>query len=105
MSNINVSQAFEDYRDSLVSTFIPSPELVQITVSGKGDFPMDMLRYTRSWPCEGHSAANLITPSYRETDPREVTLHLAGPDSESLVQNYAARFASFGWVITDVRVY
>jgi len=107
MSNIHVTQAFAQHRETLDEGSLRAkyPNLVEITVSGKGDFPMDMLRYCRCWPCDGTSAANLITPSYPEQDGREVSMHLAGPDNEAQVQGYADRFASFGWSISEVRIY
>lgn len=63
------------------------------TVSGEGDFPIDMLRYDASWP-------------YQEADSRriarqgELSLQVINLRSNKLP--HPERWASFGWSVLGV---
>jgi len=67
-------------------------------VSGKGRFPVDMLRYDCCWPRDGASAEAILTPVDREVRaaPREVRLVTGKQHGAPCV----GRWASFGWTVT-----
>lgn len=64
--------------------------LFTFEVSGKGDFPYDMLRHDCCWPYSSDDAAML---SY--SDRRTLRLQTGQMSSPT-----AARWASFGWAVT-----
>lgn len=74
------------------------PQSVQVyTVTGVGEFPMDMLRYDASWPSRGEDVT-AITQSLmrRRTDKRHerYTVRL-----NALRAPTEGRWASFGWTV------
>lgn len=76
----------------------------EITITGKGDFPLDMLRYSQCCPVNVQDVASMERPRVGASDDEE-RAYLREPRTVrvSLVNNYAvadncvARFASFGW--------
>lgn len=73
----------------------------RITVSGKGNFPLDMLRYDECWPRDALDAAR-IAPELPVTaheefrlwaDPRIIVLYSNKYPTEQ-------RWLSFGWACT-----
>ena len=58
------------------------------TVTGRGEFPFDMLRYDATFPLTEQDAFNI--PNRKEAEPRSVTLVSAMPPTP-------ARWQSFGW--------
>jgi hypothetical protein len=71
---------------------------LEITVEGKGHFPLDMLRYSCCWPVHPQDVANIEPRDeldyYKEQ--RSVTVGFTGTMGNAL--NCCERFASFGWV-------
>lgn len=73
----------------------------RITVSGKGNFPLDMLRYDQCWPRDSADAARIVPElpisAHEEfgfwADPRIVTLLSNKHPTEH-------RWLSFGWACT-----
>jgi hypothetical protein len=74
--------------------------ITRFDVSGTGRFPADMLRYDRCYPVDGQSAEAIFTPEYPATrgQPRTLRLYI---DSGSGRKPTAARWASFGWTVTE----
>lgn len=68
--------------------------LMELTVSGLGSFPYDMLRYDHCWPVTGTDAA-AIQPHQSATQAREVVLrtYQVNKDWRPTVD----RWQSFGW--------
>ncbi len=66
----------------------------QITVKGRGAFPIDMLRYSQVYPMTPQDVTNI---EYDGKVNRPVTVCM---DNESFctAMNCVERFASFGWV-------
>ena len=62
-------------------------KIVRYTVTGTGEFPMDMLRYDSSWPWGSEDAHTMGAVEWRS---RRI-VKLAG------LRVTAARWASFGW--------
>ena len=75
----------------------------EITVTGKGEFPFDMLRYSRCWPVDGESANNLCTPDTlsKYSDKRTVRLGMIGHITEAT--SCIERFKSFNWAAEEFR--
>lgn len=75
----------------------------RFTVRGRGEFPIDMLRYDRCWPRTGEDVLR-IEPSYTsrgDLSTREVTLYKYTQLKRGSVAE-AGRWRSFGWeVITE----
>lgn len=71
----------------------------QIRVRGKGEFPLDMLRYSQCWPCFAQDVANLTGDDMTERDkyltPRSVNIGLIGNDVTAT--QCIERFKSFNW--------
>ena len=70
----------------------------EITVTGRGRFPLDMLRYDRCVPFNNDAVMEIEKPSIvRSTDERpEVKLLRFSPDGGKAT---ADRWASFGWFV------
>ena len=72
----------------------------KFTVEGRGEFPLDMLRYDSAWPYTGSDVSKIEArhdDGYSDsTDRREVTLLSAHGNLT------AARWASFGWPVTSI---
>ncbi len=71
-------------------------------VRGRGEFPLDMLRYDQCWPRTGFDA-EIIAPRY-EMSPREGlgTREVSLAKHTSLKHGNVAtmgRWASFGWTV------
>lgn len=65
----------------------------KLTVTGRGQFPYDMLRYDACWPRMGEDAYAIPRPERKEgvrEDHREIQLL-------SYKLPTVARWASFGW--------
>ena len=65
----------------------------QITVTGRGRFPLDMLRYSQIYPRLPNDVC-AMEPGAKEK--REVTLSMDNA-SFGTAMNCIDRFASFGW--------
>jgi len=76
---------------------------IRYTVTGKGIFPTDMLRHDCAFPADTTSGFMLLS-----RDPRTVTLRasvLAGNKDLAVTRAItAARWASFGWSVSDIHV-
>jgi len=72
---------------------------IEFTVSGKGSFPFDMLRYDRCYPIETGF-------DYMVTAKGVRSLRM-GSVRRSIVDAYptVARWQSFGWIVTRLEVY
>jgi hypothetical protein len=64
-------------------------KLYKLTVSGRGVFPMDMLRHDEAWPADTYSAFEL-QDTQRTSGGRTVVLY-------SHREPTVARWNSFGW--------
>jgi len=74
------------------------PKLYEFTVEGLLSFPFDMLRYDRCWPARGEDAEMLATWNLsRNPQVCRVTLRSDRRPEE-------ARWDSFGWKVTQVKV-
>jgi hypothetical protein len=85
--------AYEEAREA-----VPDPDQpCRFTVKGRGTFPADMLRHDHCWPVDG--AINHVT--YPQTSyPRvDVTVTLCAQSARRITP---ARWASFGWIVTDI---
>ncbi|HEX8551048.1 MAG TPA: hypothetical protein VF681_05775 [Abditibacteriaceae bacterium] len=69
---------------------------VRFTVVGRGDFPLDMLRYDRCFPRTGNDAAAAQSPG--ETRTVELTRDAA----TRYWRPCEGRWQSFGWTVTEV---
>jgi len=67
-------------------------------VIGVDNFPVDMLRYDGCYPRTSEAVLNII--SENEGKPRSVELVKAVENKEQLPTT--ARWASFGWKVTDI---
>lgn len=68
----------------------PVKSVFEFTVRGKGDFPIDMLRYDQCWP---KSESPDVPAMTRTREERSLTLvGLCSPTED--------RWASFGWRVT-----
>lgn len=72
--------------------------IFKFTVVGKDHFPFDMLRYDACFPATGESAVSLSIP--RTQKERTVTLRRFAVDKSW--EPTCARWASFGWTVTNV---
>ena len=66
----------------------------QITVKGRGKFPIDMLRYSQVYPMTPQDVSNI---EYTGKTNRPVTLCMDN-QTMGMAMNCVERFASFGWV-------
>lgn len=66
-------------------------ELRHFTVTGSGQFPMDMLRYDNCWPYTSEDAVNMTEHGRRSI--HLVTRYRGAPT--------AGRWASFAWKCVD----
>lgn len=67
-----------------------APAAYRVIVSGRGAFPIDMLRFDRATPY-AEADSGLIARSFDERTPRCVKLFMPGRPT--------TRWASFGWHI------
>jgi len=76
--------------------------LVEYPVTGRGEFPLDMLRYDSSWPATQDDVAKITRTLDVMVPPGEVTVRLRRWVNErdhrrgEFVMS-TARWASFGW--------
>ena len=72
-------------------------KIASFIVTGKGPFPVDMLRYDMAWPIDGQSASAILTPEDRKErrTPRSLRLYTARKGDPTF-----ARWSSFGWTVT-----
>jgi hypothetical protein len=68
-------------------------------VRGRGEFPIDMLRYDRCWP-KSEMDSNLIQAVVHPSMWREVELMCINMTNAPT----AGRWKSFGWEICEVKV-
>ena len=76
------------------------PTRVVFKVTGRGRFPVDMLRHDCCWPVCGGDADNILG-----TDTRFVVLSLADCGWGDLSGPTVARWASFGWACEIIAAY
>jgi hypothetical protein len=73
--------------------------MTDFTVEGRGDFPLDMLRFDECWPADGDSAINLIKKDKEDRAPGETTfrqVHLRTGQSRNI---HPKRWDSFNWKV------
>jgi len=68
----------------------------KITVTGKGEFPWDMLRFAGAYPATTTDAMNLPVTDENRRDYRTIELICHG-DSQYAVSETYERFRSFLW--------
>jgi len=71
---------------------------IEFEVTGRHDFPFDMLRYDGCWPARGEDAALLSTKHYTADqliEPRRIRLRSSNLRSTP----ESARWSSFGWSV------
>lgn len=67
------------------------------TVTGSGVFPLDMLRYDACWPA--HEREIWMLGGSAETRDVHISRNVEGKHDVPTL----ARWASFGWTVTDVK--
>lgn len=73
----------------------------EVVVTGKGEIPLDMLRYDRCVPATGHDVTEIVSGQANRT---VVKVHLVRYSPEGSKAT-AARWESFGWkVVSDTGV-
>ena len=70
---------------------------IQFSVEGRGEFPLDMLRYDCCWPATGDDVANL--DNWRDAS-RRVTFNSQKANGKPT----DGRWASFGWSVVKESV-
>jgi hypothetical protein len=79
---------------------------ITFTVSGNGEFPMDMLRYDHVAPWDSSDAAMIYNSFYAHRNDTLVyerpVIKLTRYSERRLWQPTIARWASFGWVVADI---
>jgi hypothetical protein len=75
-------------RDKLIEA---AQNAIEFTVTGKGQFPIDMLRYDLCWPATGSDSTD-IANAYRTSGAHRI-------DLKGLKTPTPARWASFGWTV------
>ena len=78
------------------SEWLESTALIEVT--GKGDFPLDMLRHDCAWPADTISALNIAPEKDRDYYKVPRTIVLACAKRRFFTPD---RWASFGWVAKD----
>lgn len=72
----------------------------KLVVHGKGEFPVDMLRYATCLPASEHDSY-LCSPTHEEK--WDVTLHRFARERGNLPASVMARFLSFGWEVVSYK--
>lgn len=74
---------------------------IKFAVSGRGVFPIDMLRYDACWPLRGEDVHQIELPSteLRNTQDRIIWLKTSGRVDPRPTK---ARWASFGWHVITI---
>lgn len=84
-------------------------KLIDFEVEGRGDFPLDMLRYDGCWPADGHAVAQIERTYARDherygplaaTHPERRTIRLR-MYSEHRIGPTVDRWRSFGWNVSE----
>lgn len=73
----------------------------RFTVQGRGQFPLDMLRYDRCWP-RGETDANVAQSSSERAVGEARLVELTATDRPSYWTPTEGRWRSFGWVVASV---
>ena len=81
---------------------MPKKADIRFTVEGRGEFPLDMLRYDRCFPRTGEDAEMMLTPPDHLRSPRQVTL-VALARENRYWQPTEGRWLSFRWAVVDVQ--
>jgi hypothetical protein len=71
-------------------------------VSGQHRFPLDMLRYDACWPEGSEDASNISLYERATREPNSLGYRTVALCSGS--EPTPARWASFGWHVTDVKM-
>jgi hypothetical protein len=74
--------------------------LQKATVTGRGGFPLDMLRYDSCWPSSPDDVSK-IHASFIERDTYSITLSRTTDSARS--QWTADRWFSFGWALQEIQ--
>jgi hypothetical protein len=72
-----------------------SPSIVVFVVEGRGEFPIDMLRYDQCWPRREIDSGTIR----RTNETRKVELMCINTTGRKPTE---ARWKSFGWTVTTV---
>ena len=70
----------------------------QIKTTGKGDFPLDMLRYSQCWPMTPLDVENIgmhMNDKHKYLEKRSVTVGMIGGDVTAM--HCIERFKSYNW--------
>ena len=76
--------------------------IITFTVSGNGDFPLDMLRYDSCFPLTTDDASNISRPRDERLSDTHRSVRLSIPAECNRNYPSEGRWSSFGWVVTDV---
>jgi hypothetical protein len=71
-------------------------DITDITVSGRGEFPFDMLRYDQCYPADAVTASMLATAG---TDRHQRMMKFRTSNS---INVHPARWESFGWKVEKI---
>jgi hypothetical protein len=74
---------------------------IRFTVEGRGEFPLDMLRYDRCFPRTGEDADMMLRQPEHLRSTRCVTLVALARDNR-FWQPTEGRWLSFGWSVIEV---
>ena len=67
------------------------------TVTGSGDFPIDMLRYDMAWPATSDEAEKIFgVEGHRSLRKRSIRMGCAMHEGPTI-----GRWSSFGWTVGD----
>lgn len=80
----------------------PRMDVTDFTVEGRGDFPLDMLRYDECWPADGDSALRLIKKDKEDRAPGETTFRQVNLRTNRSVNIHPKRWDSFNWKVVKV---
>lgn len=72
-------------------------------VRGRGEFPVDMLRYDRCSPFRESDSANVQCGHGPEREVEVIAIREGGNRIKNYMPFTHARWESFGWKIVDVR--
>lgn len=69
-------------------------------VTGRGPFPVDMLRYDACWP-ETDAASTMIAESFTDNPKGQIDRYVVALVSNALYSPHVDRWASFGWLVIE----
>ena len=77
----------------------------RVTVTGRGHFPVDMLRYDACWPSDDHAVEVITFAGDNSLDEPDqfYTCDLTRVSTNPNDNPTSARWASFGWSVSRVR--